>query len=154
MKRLLEGMRVYILSPELAAIVATFAVNQAWPAFFEMLGQTVKSSATGIEAGLFFAILAPALLTYKWSDDILNPSDKTVLTGWPEYWRLKNRVWASLVFCGVAAVCWMGGILAISMNGSVRWGAASLVVGGLVALICTATVGIARLMIKEVLAGE
>jgi hypothetical protein len=152
-KKVIEYARVYLISPEAVAILAVSALFLDRPQDFESLGGAFVNGSTGVDAALFFAPIATAMLTYRWGDDILNPPNKSRLTEWPDYWRLRIRVWASLIFAGCGTMAWFSGYLLLTLGRAHAIGACLLVGAGAVLLVSTATVAVARIVIKEALAG-
>lgn len=153
MKTIVEYARVYLISPEVATVLAAAAILVVKPTVLEALGRTLLSGGTGLDTALFFAPFALAMLSYKWGDDILNPPDKAALIEWPDYWRLRLRVWASLAFAALGITAWVIGFLMLTLSQAHAIAACLIVASGGLLLVSTATVGVARLMIKEILAG-
>ena len=151
MKRLVDGIRLSLLSPEMVAALLPFIVRLYVPDWASVL---VKPMKDGPMFGLAAAglALAAAAFCYREGGDILEPSGtKAVLLEWPGYFMLKARVVASLAWCvagiGAAlAATWM-----VASDVAPQLGVAALVAGVLAAAVSAATVALARYRIRELL---
>jgi hypothetical protein len=151
MRRLVDGIRLLLLSPEMVAALLPFVAHLYMPDWASVLVKPMKEGPTFGLAAAGLA-LAAAAFCYREGGDILEPSGaKAVLLEWPGYFMLKARVVASLAWCvagiGAAlAATWM-----VASDVAPKLGAAVLVAGVLAAAVSAATVALARYRIRELL---
>ena len=151
MRRLLDTLRFVFVSPELAAALLPFVIQQYEPDWGSVI---LKSMREGLSFGLAATALPLGALAfcYKEGSDILDPTGaRAVLLEWPDYLMLKSRVIAALAWCvgGVAAALvatWM-----VANNVSPRSGVSLLATGVLISAVAAGTVALARYRIRELL---
>ena len=114
MQRKLDLLRAVFVSPEFCVIVYGLYLATADIAAIRHLMSRIE----GAEVIKYLALIPVAILALLVKDvqELLSPKDKTHadhLNSWPDYWRLKNRVIASLIwsflFACMAIVAWTVG---------------------------------------------
>lgn len=151
MKRVVDGIRLSLLSPEVLAALLPFVVYLYAPDWASVL---VKPMKEGLTFGLSAAglTLAATAFCYREGGDILEPSGaKAVLLQWPGYFMLKARVVASLAWCVTGVGATLAATWMVASNVSPQLGAAVLVAGVLVAAASAASIALARYRIRELL---
>lgn len=154
MKRLLEFVRIMLISPEIAAILATVVALQYWPHTFTFVGDAFTKKETLWE---YIPVIPVGVLIYV--IDLVTklhaPEDnaKRELFDWDQFWRLKYRIIALLLWALLAAgsslVLWTcSSALDSRIVGAVFL--ASLVL----AVMTAATGFFALLALREILAKE
>lgn len=106
MIRLLEIIRIYLISIEALIVILIIVSAHYFPSIFILIGSKIKSSSevwkfmpsiplgmTVISIRLAWKILAP-----------LGNSKTNILYQWEFYWKLKYRVIASIIICGITAI--------------------------------------------------
>jgi hypothetical protein len=154
MKRLVDGIRLSLLSPEMLAALLPFAVHLYVPGWASVL---VKPMKEGLTFGLTAAGLAlgAAAFCYKEGGDILEPSGpKAVLLEWPGYFMLKARVVASLAWCVVGIGAALAGTWLVASDVAPQLGATVLVAAVLAAAASAASIALARYRIRELLSSK
>lgn len=151
MKKLLDIVRMLLISPELVAGLAVVAINSMSASIGNIVLSLLSSDqkwALGLIGGVPMTLLVTC---YKLGTDILSPQGKRkVLLEWPEYWRLKYRVVYSLVVCVMALIAGVVGFLFILNEKSEV--AAMLIIGAwAVAATSTASIALAKWRIREIL---
>jgi hypothetical protein len=106
LRRLIDILRLCLISFEAVFVLAIVVYLYYFPSFFIDIGVKFKTNnevwklLPGIP--LLYASVSIGL---SWK--VLIPSDNSktkILYQWPEYWRLKYRVVASFIICGMAAI--------------------------------------------------
>jgi hypothetical protein len=149
MSRLADGLRLVLLSPELAAALAPWALLAYAPDWPSVI---VKPMREGLGFGLAAAglLVAACAFCYKEGSELLDPSGaKALLLEWPHYYMLKTRVVASLVWCvlGIGSVLMATWMAAADVRPHVA--GALLVSGVLAPAAAVGTVALARYRIRE-----
>jgi hypothetical protein len=151
MKRLVDGIRLSLLSPEVVAALLPFVVLLYEPNWASVLVRPMKE---GLTFGLTAAglALAAAAFCYREGGDILEPSGaKAVLLEWPGYFMLKVRVIASLTWCAIAIGAALAATWMVASDVAPQLGATVLVAGVLAAAASAASIALARYRIRELL---
>jgi hypothetical protein len=109
-RKLVEILRVYIISPEMLVIALSFAAVLLYPEQVALWGMEVSREDSKLQ---YIALIPVALLgvAYTLSKDILKPLDgmtNRILYEWDNYWQLKYRTLAALFFCLSSAVSAIG----------------------------------------------
>jgi len=107
MRNLIEVLRFCFISPEALFLVSIISCSFFFPSMFVAVGTQFKVNS---EVWKFMPsipiLLATASIKLAWN--ILAPlggSSAKILYQWEGYWKLKYRVVASIVMCGMVAVC-------------------------------------------------
>lgn len=149
MRRVLDLLRLLVLSPELFAVLACLIIQIYVPDWLNAVAKAMKDGLTFGLSGAGIALTALAFC-YRQGDDILSPQGRlSVLLEWPDYFMLKARVIAALTWCvaGIGAslvATWM-----VASGRAAQWASMILVAGVLVASISVATTALARYRIRE-----
>jgi hypothetical protein len=150
-KRLLDILRLVVISPELAIALIPFAAYIYAPSLADILVSPMKDS---LAFGLTAAALPLGMLAfnYKAGINLLSPTGgRKVLLEWPDYPMLKNRVIAAFVWCIGGSLAGLLGALMVSKDTAARLGVALVVSGILAAAASTATIALARITSREIL---
>lgn len=100
-KQLLDFLRFILISPETLILLVIIVCSHYFPSYFVIIGSSVKKYSDvwrwmpGIPGFC-------AAVSYKLYWKILTPLDNSntkALYEWPEYWKLKHRVVATLIIC-------------------------------------------------------
>ena len=151
MKRLVDGIRLSLLSPETVVALLPFVVYLYAPDWASVLVKPMKESLTfGLAAaGL---TLGAAVFCYREGGDILEPSGaKAVLLEWPGYFMLKARVVASLAWCVAGIGAALAATWLVASDVAPQLGVTVLVAGVLAAAASAASIALARYRIRELL---
>lgn len=154
MRRLLEIVRIILISPEVIVLLATVAALQYWPKLFIFIGDSFTEKEKlweyipVIPVGVFIYVIGLA-------SQLHTPEDKAKreLFDWDQFWALKYRIivmllWA-LLAAGSSLVLWT----CSSAIDSKIVGAVFL--ASLVLAVMTAATGILALFgLREILAKE
>ncbi len=152
MTRLTDFLRQAFISPELLLALIPFAVYAYQPMWADVLLKPLSDSvAWGLSAaGLSIAMLA---FCYRESLELLSLSGgRKVLIEWPDYPKLKARVLIAFGWCLIgtlACICatWM------VLKAFHPFLGVTIMIGGLLsAATATATIGLARFTLRELLA--
>ncbi len=149
MRRLADGLRLALLSPEVVAALAPLALLAYAPEWPSVL---VKPMKEGLVFGLTAAglVLAACAFCYKEGSDLIDPSGpKAVLLKWPHYYMLKARVLASLVWCVLGIGCALVATWMAAADVAPHAAGALLVSGVLAPAAAVGTVALARYRIRE-----
>ncbi len=153
MKRFADWLRIIFWSPEFASILIVAGVTYKWPQLLHRIGKYFIVDELGIETSILSLPIILTVATYKMGRDLLNPEDKReILTEWPEYWLLKNRVRAALAFSAGSCVGFIVGWFLIQ-EGEVEIGAATSMASILVGAFSLVTVAMAKIDGRDVLDG-
>lgn len=152
MSRLADRLRLVLLSPELVAALAPWALLAYAPDWPSVIAKPMKE---GVGFGLPAAglLLAACAFCYREGGELIDPSGpKAVLLEWPHDHMLKARVVTSLVWwvlgigCVLAATCMAAAAIATHVAGAL------LASGVLAAAAAVGTVALARYRIRELFA--
>lgn len=152
MRRVADLLRALFLSPELLCAVLPFAVLHYAPSIGDVLLKPMRES---LGFGLAAAALPIGMLAfnYKESLELLSPSGSAkVLLEWPDYPMLKNRVLIALGWCTGGLVACALSVWMIAADFQAYMAIALLAAGVLSSGAATATIGLARFRLREVLA--
>lgn len=153
MRRFVELIRIYIVSVEFTVALVAIWLHSINPGLFALIGHSFVSTDIKIETLLFVAPVPATVQTYRIGLEILNPDGhKDTLVSWPGYWSLKARVQASLVYSSAGAIGWWCGLMAVIMN-HVASGAALAIAGIVINLSTLAAVALAKMELKDIIAG-
>jgi hypothetical protein len=101
--KFLETIRVIVISPEFLLLLSSVAIYIHWPAPFIDIGNQFKNNN---EIWKFILTLPLAIcgfsIQYAWK--ILFPKESgsnNSLLNWPNYWKLKLRVFVSVILCAI-----------------------------------------------------
>lgn len=151
MRRLVDGIRLLLLSPEMVAALLPFVVYLYAPDWASVLVKPMKESlAFGLAAaGL---ALGAAAFCYREGGDILEPSGaNAVLLEWPAYFMLKGRVVAALAWCVAGIGAALAATWLVASSVSPQLGVTVLAAGLLAVGAATASIALARYRIRELL---
>lgn len=151
MRRLADGLRLALLSPEVVAALAPFALLVCAPEWPSVL---VKLMKEGVGFGLTAAglVLAACAFCYKEGGDLIDPTGpKAVLLEWPHYYMLKARVVASLVWCALGMGCVLMATWMAAADVRPHVAGALLVSGVLAPAVSVGTLALARYRIRELI---
>jgi hypothetical protein len=152
MKRVPDLLRALLLSPELLCAVLPFVVLHYVPSIGDVLLKPMRES---ISFGLAAAALPLGMLAfnYKESLELLSPDGQAkVLLEWPDYPMLKNRVLIALGWCTAGLVACGLSVWMIASDFRLDMAIALLSAGVLSSGAATATIGMARFRLRELLA--
>jgi len=155
MRRGLEHVGIYLISFEALAVAVALILRLLKPEWLVRIGGLLGQGDLKLGHTLLLLPIALVMATYKWADEIRNPKrkgSKAVLIAWPDYWRLKATTNGGLVYAALGAVGWIAGVSATFL-GHVATGPAVALGSLSVAIISAISVAMARLTIKDVLAG-
>jgi len=150
-KRLLDILRLLVVSPELATALVPFAAYMYAPSLADVV---VKPMKDGLAFGLAAAALPLGMLAFNYKEgfDLLSLSGgRKVLLEWPDYPMLKGRLIAAFVWCIVGSFAGVIAVWMVATDTMPRVGVAVLIAGILVAAVSTATVALARISAREIL---
>lgn len=151
MKRFIDIARALLISPEALCLVTPFVLWVYWPAPAELIATQIKGDLKW-GWGVSLAVPAGFLGTcYTLGTDVLWPQGAgKVLLEWPNYWMLKSRVIAALIFCALALLIVSVGCYWIAEAKS-SLGAILILAGWLSSAAALASVALARWKIREIL---
>jgi hypothetical protein len=151
--RSLEALRAVVISPEALAIVASIALAILWPEAIVWICEQFEPSDYGGRLALLGIPIALLVPTYSFSYGLLNPGDsRTELKKWPEYWRLKLRIWVALWYSSLSVVAFFVGWAAVEHRAPIL-GTTLMLSSLLTSSVCLLSVGIARLQLRDALDG-
>lgn len=148
MNRIAEFLRAFIISPEMLAGCAPFAISIYWQEPANFAAQQLASDAKWAlgTSAIPIGLLAAA---YAFGSDVLSPAGtKKALLAWPGYWKLKMRVLVALGYCLLGFVLVVCGVYWVEHE-SPTWGANLAIAGVLCAASALASVALARWKIRE-----
>ena len=146
MKHIGEFVRAVLVSPEVLIGALPFAISSYWPEPANFASEIVMSD-TKWTLGMGIILLVG---TYGLAWDVLSPSEsKKAILSWPDYWKLKMRIYVALGYCIVGIILIMAGVYMIAHE-IILWGATIAISGILCGATALATVAIARLTIREI----
>lgn len=151
MRRVIDGIRLVLVSPELVALLLPFVAHLYAPDWTSVLLKPMKES---LGLGLTAAGLAlgAAAFCYREGGEILDPSGpKAVLLEWPGYFMLKSRVVTSMAWCAAGGALALVGTWMVPSDVEPQLGATVLVAGMLASACAVATIALARYRIRELL---
>jgi hypothetical protein len=152
--KLADILRVYVISPELLVIALSGAVVLLYPEPVALFGSEVSRENSVLQ---YIALLPIVLLgvAFKLSNDILKPLDganNRILYEWPDYWRLKHRAIATILFC-LAASAGALGLWVFKTHLHPRLLGAGLIATVVLALVSTVSLYLGYLRLREILHG-
>lgn len=110
--KLLYFARVFFIGFEFVALAVTFLLVK----IFESEADALASALSINEELMKFAMLLPVTL-FVWCANeahgliFANPDHSKILVNWPDYWKLKQHVVASLIFllifCFLSSLPWL-----------------------------------------------
>lgn len=151
MRRLSDGLRLVLVSPELVGVLAPWALLAFVPDWPSVMA---KPMSEGVGFGLTAAglLLAACAFCYKEGGELIDPSGpRAVLLEWPDYHMLKARVVASLVWCVLGIGCVLAATWMAAAAVGTHVAGALLSSGVLAAAAAVGTVALARYRIRELL---
>lgn len=151
MNRLADGLRLALLSPEVVAALAPFALLAFAPDWSSVIERSMKG---GVGFGLSAAglVLAACAFCYKEGGEVIDPTGpRAALLEWPHYYMLKARVVGSLVWCVLGVACVLVATWMVAADVVPHFAGALLVSGVLAPATAVATVALARYRIRELL---
>jgi len=152
--RFTDIIRLYVISPEVFVIVLLGAVVFFYPGPIEYFGSEASRDGSVLQ---YIALIPIALLsvTFGLSKEILKPLDEAnnrMLYEWPDYWRLKYRVLAAIIFCLAASAGALGLWVYKTRLQHLLIGA-GLIAAVLIALVSTISLYLGYLRLREILQG-
>jgi len=151
MNRFRDTARFILLSPEIICALLPFVVYTYMPALADVL---IKQMKDGLGFGLGGVAIPLGMLAFNYKEglDMLAPTGgRKVLLDWPDYPKLKARVVASFVWCVLGSVSALVAVLMVATDLLPRLAIAILVAGILASAAATATMGLARFAIREII---
>ena len=151
MKRLLDITRAALISPEIVGAFLPLVAYLYAPTLADVL---IKPMRENLAFGLAAAALPLAMLgfNYKESLDLLSPAGaRKVLLEWPGYPMLKTRVVLALSWCAAGLLACLVAVWLVAVNWEPRLAVAILSGGVFAACAATATIGLARFRLREIL---
>lgn len=151
MKRMLDILRLTIVSPELLAIFAAVAISLLAEDLVQFLAALfANDSKTALAAA--FAPVIPLVGCYKVGTKVLAPKGKhKLLLDWPDYPMLKSRIIAACAWCLVATIATVIGVIYCMMHKGSTLGASLVIAGLFVSATCAVSVHLAQWNFKEIL---
>jgi hypothetical protein len=145
---------MYHISPEFLVLALSSVVFVLWPKPMLLFGLEIVREGSVVQ---YMALLPAALLgvSYGLSKDMLGPlgGDKNrMLYEWPDYWRLKFRALATLLYCLTASIGGVGLWVFKKLLPTTLLGAGFVAVVAL-ALISTISLYLGYLRLREILQG-
>lgn len=128
-----------------------FGLYEHVPAVLNLLVKPIRKDILfGFCAvGVTLTMLA---FNYREGFKLLAPTGKRrVLLEWPDYRMLKRRVIAALAWCTAGALAGVIAVLMVASDQRPRFAISVLVSGILAASASTATIGLARFRLREIL---
>jgi hypothetical protein len=151
MNRFLDALRYVFVSPEIVGLTVPLATYLYSPSLMDVL---VKPMKDGIVFGLAAVAVPLAMLAFNYKEgfDMLSLSGtRKVLIEWPDYAALKGRVLAAFAWCVLGTLACMFAVWMVATDHAPQLGVAIMLGGLLAAAIATATIGLARFALREVL---
>jgi len=154
MMKFFDIVRMFILELLIGVILYYFLINNL--KIVEFIASILfMPEMTWLEYVKIFGLPVTILtLNYNFGDEILNPSDKEIrykLKNFPLYWKLKNRVWYSIIISCLIIVgtifCWY---YAVITNDIVYSTMMILILWG-ISLTTFLSMAIAKLSLKDIL---
>ncbi len=154
MMKFFDIVRMFILELLIGLILYYFLINNL--KIVEFIASILfMPKMTWLEYVKIFGLPVTILtLNYNFGDEILNPSDKEIrykLKNFPLYWKLKNRVWYSIIISCLIIVgtifCWY---YAVTTNDIVYSTMMILILWG-ISLTTFLSMAIAKLSLKDIL---
>lgn len=151
MKRPMDLFQLALVSPEVVAALMPLVAYTYAPNWADIL---LKPMSEGVGWGLAAAGIPLAMLAFNYKEgfDLLSLSGgKKVLIEWPGYPALKVRILASFAWCLVGAAACFVATWMVASNQRPQLAIVLLLGGLLAAATATATVGLARFRLRELL---
>ena len=154
MRRLLEIVRIILISPEVVVLLATVAALQYWPKFFIFVGDSFTKKEKLWE---YIPVIPVGVLIYiiGLASQLHTPEDKAKreLFDWDLFWMLKYRIIVMLLWALFAAVSSL--VLWTCSTALDPKTVGAVFLASLVLAVMTAATGILALFIlREILAKE
>ena len=154
MRRLIDLVRLALVSPELVAVLLPVLAWQYQPEWVIILVKPMKESLV-FGLGAAGLALGASTFCYKEGGDILEPSGaRAVLLEWPGYYMLKARVVAALVWCATSIGAALVATWMVASDINPQLGATVLVAAVLAAAAATGSIALARYRIRELVPGK
>lgn len=154
MRKLLDLIRLYVISTEALVLLLSYAMLVFYSKLMVLIGCEIVKEGSVLQ---YIALLPVALLgvAFGLSKDTLRPLEgdsNRILYEWPDYWRVKYRAFAALLFCIAASV---GGFALWIFKTYVppRVLGAGFIAAILLALVSTMSLYLGYLRIREILQG-
>lgn len=105
MKKIIEVLRIFIVSLEFLYVVCLICFAYYFPLFFERLGKVLLANSEMMK-WLPVAIISSCGISFKLAWRLTKPLSESnrILYDWPDYWKLKYRRNIALVFSGLMAL--------------------------------------------------
>lgn len=106
MRRILEILRIILVSYEMIALSIIILLSYYWPSWFESLGHQIRNNSDILKyiPTIPLAFFAAAV---QMSNKILKPKSdgsNKILYEWSDYWKLKFRALLSIFTCLICGV--------------------------------------------------
>lgn len=151
MNKFFDIVRLTFISPEIVVALLPFLAIFYFPSLFDVL---IKPMKDGIGFGLGAVAIPLGMLAFNYKEglDLLAPAGgKKILLEWPDYPLLKARVVATFVWCVFGAVSSLLAVWMVAIDAYPRLGITILIAGILASATSTATIGLARFAIREII---
>ena len=151
MNRFTDFLRSVFVSPELLFTLVPLAVYAYEPTWADMLLMPMSDSVGwGLSAaGLSIGMLA---FSYKEGFELLSLNEgRKVLIEWPDYPKLKARVLGAFGWCLVGVFGCLVSVWMVAKNFYPLLGVTFLISGLIAAATASATIGLARFSLRELL---
>lgn len=151
MNRVIDWLRLTLVSPELIGFLLPLVGYSYEPLWMDVLVKPMKDSI-GFGIGAVAIPLGMLAFNYKECFDMLSLTGKRkVLIEWPDYGALKRRVLAAFGWCVGGSLCCILAVWLIATDHLPQLGVAIMLGGLLAASASTATIGLARFALREIL---
>jgi hypothetical protein len=154
MRRALDTARALVVSPEVAAALLPFAGYAYWPDLADVVAKPMRE---GLVFGFTAAALPLAMLAfnYRESHELLWPSEShKLLLEWPDYPMLRVRVLLAMTWCVMAIGAALAAVGMVAIDYHARLAVTILLAAILAAAAATASIGLARIRLREILGGR
>ncbi len=155
MSQLIDMIRFIFISPEILVGLVLYTLLTNFPELVTFLTKFIFDTEINLSNSLIlFGIpLTSLTISYKLTENILNPDDKSnrkILKEWPNYWMLKNRLYYSMIL----SILSLFGCLAswyYALNNNIESGTIYIIIFWSLSLTSLCTVANAKLKIKDLL---
>lgn len=151
MRRLVDILRFVVISPEILVFAIVTLLSIGIPSLFEGVISIVHNN---LSCGVTGAAAPVAMLVWGWTQcwELLSPTEaQRVLLDWPDYPMLRDRAIACLAWCGLGSGIGFIGVVLMSGDAYRDIGVGVFLGGILAAVTATASLGLARLKLRELL---
>lgn len=151
MNKFRDTVRFILISPEIVIALFPFLIFSYWPSVVDVL---IKPMKEGFGFGLGAVAIPLGMLAFNYKEglDMLAPTGgKKILLNWPDYPQLKARVVASFIWCTFGALSAFLAVWMVANDAHSRLGITILLAGILASAASTATIGLARFTIREII---